>query len=256
MSESVQSKPARLRLSRRRQLSLIGSYARERLSRQVRAVAFITAYLVLFQVFVLKAPILDFAQIALGILAVVVGLTLFMEGLFLAIMPLGERCGLRLPARAGLGVLLAFAAVLGITATYAEPAIGFLKAQGSATVPWAAPLLYYMLNSGAPLTVGPSPPASASPSSRAPCGSCADGASRRSCSPSCPPCCCCRDGPPAIRAPPPSSGWRGIPAASPPVPSPSRSSSPWASASPASPGAATNPPAALVSSPSPPPCPC
>jgi len=154
VSESVQSKPARLRLSRRRQLSLIGSYARERLSRQVRAVAFITAYLVLFQVFVLKAPIMDFAQIALGILAVVVGLAFFMEGLFLAIMPLAERCGLRLPARVGLGLLLAFAAVLGITATYAEPAIGFLKAQGSATVPWAAPLLYYMLNSGAPLTVG------------------------------------------------------------------------------------------------------
>ena len=154
MSQPVQSTPARLRLSWRRQFSLISSYARERLSRQVRAVAFITAYLALFQVFVLKAPILNFLQIALGIIAVVVGLTLFMEGLFLAIMPLGERCGLRLPARAGLGILLAFAAVLGITATYAEPAIGFLKAQGSATQPWAAPLLYYMLNSGSPLTVG------------------------------------------------------------------------------------------------------
>ncbi|NLG35059.1 MAG: DUF1538 domain-containing protein, partial [Lentisphaerae bacterium] len=74
MSPPAPTPPARIRLPWRRQLSLVGAYARERLGRQVRAVAFITAYLVLFQVFVLKAPILDFAQIALGILAVVVGL--------------------------------------------------------------------------------------------------------------------------------------------------------------------------------------
>jgi len=142
------------RIPLRRKFALVGAYARERLLRQVRAVAFITAYLALFQLFVLQAPILEFAQVALGILAVVVGLALFMEGLFLAIMPLGERCGLRLPARVGLGALVAFAAVLGLTATYAEPAIGFLKAQGSATLPWRAPLLYYLLNQGVPLTVG------------------------------------------------------------------------------------------------------
>ena len=154
MTPSVQSIPPKLHLPWRRKLSLAGSYARERLARQVHAVAFITGYLALFQVFVLRAPIEQFAQTALGILAVVVGLALFMEGLFLAIMPLGERCGLRLPARAGLGLLVAFAAVLGVTATYAEPAIGFLKAQGSATLPWRAPLLYFLLNDGAPLTVG------------------------------------------------------------------------------------------------------
>ncbi len=143
-----------LRIPLRRKFALLGAYAGERLARQVRATAFITAYLALFQLFVLKAPIAEFAQIAAGILAVVVGLALFMEGLFLAIMPLGERCGLRLPARVGLGALVAFAAVLGITATYAEPAIAFLKAQGSATLPWRAPLLYYLLNAGVPLTVG------------------------------------------------------------------------------------------------------
>ena len=154
MSDLVQPAPLALHIPLRRKLSLAASYARERVARQVRAVAFITGYLALFQLFVLRAPILDFAQIALGILAVVVGLAFFMEGLFLAIMPLGERCGLRLPARVGLGLLIAFAAVLGITATYAEPAIGFLKAQGSATLPWRAPLLYFLLNRGAPLTIG------------------------------------------------------------------------------------------------------
>lgn len=154
MSDSIQARPGVLRIPLRRRLALIGAYAKERLARQIRAVAFITSYLALFQLFVLDVPIRDSAQVALGILAVVVGLTLFMEGLFLAIMPLGERCGLRLPARAGMGLVVIFAAVLGITATYAEPAIGFLKAQGSATLPWRAPLLYFLLNRGAPLTVG------------------------------------------------------------------------------------------------------
>lgn len=154
MPDSVQPIPVSLKIPLRRKWALVGSYARDRLMRQVRAVAFITAYLALFQLFVLRAPIVDFARIALGILAVVVGLALFMEGLFLAIMPLGERCGLRLPARVGLGALVAFAVVLGLTATYAEPAIAFLKAQGSATLPWRAPLLYFLLNAGVPLTVG------------------------------------------------------------------------------------------------------
>ncbi len=146
--------PRHLHIPLRRKLSLVGSYAKERLLRQVHAVAFITGYLALFQLFILRAPILEFTQIAMGILAVVVGLAFFMEGLFLAIMPLGERCGLRLPARAGMSILILFAAILGITATYAEPAIGFLKAQGSATLPWRAPLLYYLLNQGSSLTVG------------------------------------------------------------------------------------------------------
>jgi len=152
--ESVQSTSVMLQIPLRRKLSLIWTYARERLMRQVHAVAFITGYLALFQLLVLRAPIADFLKIAAGILAVVAGLAFFMEGLFLAIMPLGERCGLRMPARAGLGLLVAFAVILGITATYAEPAIGFLKAQGSSTLPWRAPLLYYLLNAGAPLTVG------------------------------------------------------------------------------------------------------
>ena len=154
MPDSVKPMPRHLNIPLRRKFSLVGSYAKERLLRQVHAVAFITGYLALFQLFILRAPILEFTQIALGIIAVVVGLAFFMEGLFLAIMPLGERCGLRLPARAGMGLLIVFAAVLGITATYAEPAIGFLKAQGSATLPWRAPLLYYLLNQGASLTVG------------------------------------------------------------------------------------------------------
>ena len=141
-------------MSFRRKAELVGGYAWDRIAAQLKAVAFITVWLALFQVAVLHVPIRDLPGVCGGILAVVVGLALFLEGLFLAIMPLGERCGLRLPARAGMVVLVLFSAVLGVTATFAEPAIGFLKQQGSAVEPWDAPLLYYLLNEGAGWLVG------------------------------------------------------------------------------------------------------
>ena len=141
-------------MSFKRKAELVGGYAWDRIAAQLKAVAFITVWLALFQVAVLHVPIRDLPGVCGGILAVVVGLALFLEGLFLAIMPLGERCGLRLPARAGMVVLVLFSAVLGVTATFAEPAIGFLKQQGSAVEPWDAPLLYYLLNEGAGWLVG------------------------------------------------------------------------------------------------------
>lgn len=149
-----QARPAgAVRIPFRRKFAMVHSYARDKIAEQARAVAFITAYLAVFQVFVLRAPVVDFLGILAGVLAVVVGLAFFMEGLFIGIMPLGERCGLRLPARVGLPVLAAFAAVLGVTATYAEPAIGLLRAQGGSVLPWQAPLLYFLLNGGAGWTV-------------------------------------------------------------------------------------------------------
>ncbi len=127
-------------------LRLIGDYARERLAAQIQAVAPIVLYLVLFQIWVLGIPIRDAALVALGLALVVGGLTLFMEGLLLGLMPLGEHIGLRLPQRAGLTLILPFAFLLGVGATFAEPAIGVLRAAGAAIRPWEAPLLFLLLN--------------------------------------------------------------------------------------------------------------
>lgn len=138
----------KIRIPLRRRLAMIGAYARSRLGAQARAVAFVVLYLVAAQVFVFRGRLLDPASAFAGIAATVLGLAFFLEGLFLGIMPLGERCGLRLPGRAGLGPIMAFAMVLGVTATLAEPAIGILKLQGGAVRAWDAPLLYLLLNRG------------------------------------------------------------------------------------------------------------
>lgn len=125
---------------------LIWVYVKRKTSEQIRAVAFIVIYLFCFQTFVLDIPVHELPKIIFGILCVVFGLTFFMEGLVLGIMPIGENLGTKLPARAPLFTILIFAFVLGLGATFAEPAIGILRAMGASVEVQRAPLLYYILN--------------------------------------------------------------------------------------------------------------
>ncbi|MDR2419669.1 MAG: DUF1538 domain-containing protein [Treponema sp.] len=134
------------KMSFRQVASMIASYASSRIGAQVQAVAFVVIYLFLAQTFVLKMPVQHALSVAIGVAATVLGLAFFLEGLFLGIMPLGEQCGLRLPPKVGVLGVAIFAVIIGVTATLAEPAIGFLKVQGSAVEAWDAPLLYLLLN--------------------------------------------------------------------------------------------------------------
>jgi hypothetical protein len=111
-------------------------------------VLLVSAYLIAAQYFVLKAPLQNALSIAAGVGAAILGLSFFLEGLFLGIMPLGEQCGMRLPAKIGAAGVTVFSIVIGITATLAEPAIAILQQQGSVIPPWNAPLLYLLLNRG------------------------------------------------------------------------------------------------------------
>ncbi len=124
---------------------MVGLYARQRLRDQFKAVAFIVLYLVAFQLLVLGTAPAGALRIAGGIGMVVIGLTLFLEGLLLGLMPLGERVGLRLPQRGGLAVIIGFGLLLGIGSTLAEPAIAALRATGASLKAWEAPLLFHIL---------------------------------------------------------------------------------------------------------------
>ena len=138
----------RIRIAPRRALAMAASYAGDRLGAQAKAVAFVLVYLLAAQLLVFKVPLREAASVALGVAATIAGLAFFLEGLFLGIMPLGEQCGLRLPAKAGPLALAALCVVLGVTATFAEPAIGALKTQGGSVAAWEAPLLFTLLNRG------------------------------------------------------------------------------------------------------------
>ena len=148
MTETKKS-DRRIKISFRQAFGLILPYIKSRVMEQVRSVWLIILYLVLFQIFVLGIPILDASIITFGMAMVIIGLTFFMEGLLLGLMPLGELIGVKLPQRVGLCVILTFSLILGFGVTLAEPAIGALKILGSAVKAWDAPLLFLLLNSHA-----------------------------------------------------------------------------------------------------------
>jgi hypothetical protein len=125
---------------------LVTPYVGSRLFDQLRAVIPITLFLVAFQHLALQAHITGAVGISLGIVGVILGLMLFMEGLRHGLMPFSENIGHLMPGNASYWGVLAAAFVLGAAATFAEPAIGALKAAGSLTDPLNARVLYYLLN--------------------------------------------------------------------------------------------------------------
>ena len=141
----AQQAAGKIKVSFSHALSLLGHYIKNRVMTQVKSVWLIIIYLILFQTVILGIRIADASIIAIGIGLVVAGLTFFMEGLFLGLMPLGELVGVKLPQKSTLPVILGFALVLGFLATLAEPAIQVLQAAGRAVKPWEAPLLFLLL---------------------------------------------------------------------------------------------------------------
>ena len=134
-------------------VKLLQPYISTRFMDQARAVVPLAAYLGLFQYIVLQTPVIDASIIAGGLLAVMVGLMMFMEGLKLGLMPFGEVIGNNLPRKLHLGGVLFIAFLLGIGVTFAEPAIGALQVAGSIVDPEKAPYLFTLLNDRSGTTV-------------------------------------------------------------------------------------------------------
>jgi hypothetical protein len=138
----------KITLSFKESFSLIKIYAFSKIKPQFKAVLMVSVFLAAVQYFVLETPLKDALSIAVCVTAAILGLSFFLEGLFLGIMPLGEQCGMRLPSKIGAVGVTVFSIIVGITATLAEPAVAVLQQQGSVIPAWNAPLLYLLLNRG------------------------------------------------------------------------------------------------------------
>ncbi len=154
MATEQSTDQSKLKLTAQQKFSILLSFAKDKVVEQIQCVWFIILYLIVFQVLILGLPIVYSLMIAAGIVIVIIGLAFFMEGLRLGLMPLGETLGSTLPRKKILGIpclptSLAFGFVLGAFATFAEPAIGVLRAAGSGVDPTLAPLLWTILNTGA-----------------------------------------------------------------------------------------------------------
>ena len=77
----------------------------------------------IFQIFVLEQPIDDLAVLVEGAVLVVLGLTLFVYGLEIALFPIGEALAHALARKGSVFWLVLFAFLLGFGTTVAEPAL-------------------------------------------------------------------------------------------------------------------------------------
>ncbi len=76
-----------------------------------------------FQFAVLQQPIPNLGEIVIGIVFVVIGLTLFVQGLNMSLFPIGESMAYSFAKKGSLFWLLCFAFALGFGTTIAEPAL-------------------------------------------------------------------------------------------------------------------------------------
>jgi hypothetical protein len=142
-------KPNRIKLSFSQAVELMAPYCGLRVLDQLKAVAPLAAYLMLFQLLVLRHPVDSALTLCFGLIAVVIGLAVFMEGLSTGLMPFGTIIGDNLPKKASMFVVLVIIGILGVGVTFAEPAIGALQAFGSSVDVNKAPYLFELLNNWA-----------------------------------------------------------------------------------------------------------
>ncbi len=101
------------------------------LLQSLRDIAPILVVIAFFQLLVLRQPFPQLTETLLGVLMVVMGLTLFVQGLNKGLFPLGESLADSFAVRGSVGWLLAFAFALGFGATVAEPALIAVAAEAA-----------------------------------------------------------------------------------------------------------------------------
>ena len=89
----------------------------------LRDLAPIIIVIAFFQIVVLQQPFPNLGGVVVGLLCVVAGLTLFIQGLESGLFPLGEALAQGFARKGSVAALLAFAFCLGFGTTVAEPAL-------------------------------------------------------------------------------------------------------------------------------------
>jgi hypothetical protein len=84
-----------------------------------------------FQIVVLRQPLPNIAEVAVGAFLVVLGLMLFVQGLEMGLFPIGEAMAQALARKGSLFWLLLFAFLLGFSTTIAEPALIAVSAEAA-----------------------------------------------------------------------------------------------------------------------------
>ncbi|MCY4012735.1 MAG: DUF1538 domain-containing protein [Gammaproteobacteria bacterium] len=97
----------------------------------LRDLAPIVAVIAFFQIVVLQQPFPNLAEVLGGLLCVVAGLALFIQGLESGLFPLGEAIAQAFARKGSASALFAFAFCLGFGTTVAEPALIAVAAEAA-----------------------------------------------------------------------------------------------------------------------------
>lgn len=102
-----------------------------RLFDAVRDLAPIIVVIAFFQIVVLQQPFPNLGSVVVGLVCVIVGLTLFIQGLETGLFPLGEGIAHAFARKGSVVALLAFGFCLGFGTTIAEPALIAIAAEAA-----------------------------------------------------------------------------------------------------------------------------
>ncbi|MBM3700252.1 MAG: DUF1538 domain-containing protein [Actinobacteria bacterium] len=107
----------------------IKPYAKEYLLEIIKTIGPIVFIVLVMHFSFLKLPREILFRFLLGTLMVVVGLNMFLKGIKIGLIPVGEMIGSELPKKGSVALMLAIGFVLGLSVTIAEPDVRVLAAQ-------------------------------------------------------------------------------------------------------------------------------
>ncbi|MGH3088806.1 MAG: DUF1538 domain-containing protein [Rubrobacteraceae bacterium] len=118
------------------------------------AVLPVTLVIVVLQIALIRMPLADFLLFLLAAAMSVIGLTLFLFGVKLGLLPLGESLGAYLPGR-GFALILVFGFLLGFVITVAEPDVRIFASQidDASDGPSSENVLIYSISLGVGISV-------------------------------------------------------------------------------------------------------
>ncbi|MFO7967482.1 MAG: DUF1538 domain-containing protein [Archaeoglobaceae archaeon] len=95
----------------------------------LKAVLPLTIVVFLLQLVVLSSPVEEVLQFLVGLVFVILGLMLFLVGIRIGLLPMGEAIGNSIPQSGKLLVIIIYAFLLGFLVTVAEPDVRVLASQ-------------------------------------------------------------------------------------------------------------------------------
>ncbi len=103
--------------------------AKRQLVEVLKAVLPITVLVLILQFTILTLPLVSVLRFLIGTVMVILGLFLFLYGVKISLLPMGEAIGAQLPQRMPFGLILVVSGIIGMVITMAEPDVRVLAYQ-------------------------------------------------------------------------------------------------------------------------------